>query len=136
MLQERTFSVPISFLGIYATTVNHGNPLNGKWARLGTCEELPLVVVSGISYEAYSDTLVVATFGSSTTLATPENTSLFFYITQYIFYFILGRGVYRMRTAKKVIATLILSQIEGACGTWDFTPQSSAMWLPSQMACK
>eukprot|EP00937_MAST-01D_sp_MAST-1D-sp2_P003279 g3279.t1 len=34
-----------------------------KWARLGTCADLPLVLVMGLSYEPHSDTLVAATMG-------------------------------------------------------------------------
>jgi hypothetical protein len=34
-----------------------------KWARLGLCEDLPLVLVMSLSHEPTSDTLVAATFG-------------------------------------------------------------------------
>ena len=34
-----------------------------KWARLGSCEQLPLVMVAGLSHEPKDDTLVAATMG-------------------------------------------------------------------------
>lgn len=33
------------------------------WARLGTCDEFPIVLTADIDYEPYSDRLVAATFG-------------------------------------------------------------------------
>jgi hypothetical protein len=38
------------------------NP-GGVWSRLGSCDELPLVLVAGLSYEPKDDTLVAATMG-------------------------------------------------------------------------
>lgn len=35
----------------------------GKWTRLGTCADFPIVLTASLSYEHYSDTLVAATFG-------------------------------------------------------------------------
>jgi hypothetical protein len=35
----------------------------GKWTRLGTCADFPIVLTKSLSYEHYSDTLVAATFG-------------------------------------------------------------------------
>ena len=35
----------------------------GKWSRLGSCADLPLVKVAGLTHEHYSDTLVAATMG-------------------------------------------------------------------------
>lgn len=48
----------------------------GKWSRLGSCAELPLIMVKGLSYEHFSDTLLAAT---------------------------MGRGVYVLRKAKEVL---------------------------------
>lgn len=70
--------------GVFASVSDYGN--TGRWFRVGLCSELPMVIrgfivqnpncaaclrlrsalqvmVQGVSYEAYSDTLVVATFG-------------------------------------------------------------------------
>jgi hypothetical protein len=35
----------------------------GQWSRFGGCDDLPLVMVAGLSHEAVSDTLVAATMG-------------------------------------------------------------------------
>jgi hypothetical protein len=70
--------------GVFASVSDYGS--TGRWFRVGLCSELPMVclnrcslhgesrfivffkrvfqvMVQGVSYEAYSDTLVVATFG-------------------------------------------------------------------------
>jgi len=47
--------------GVYAAAIKSGVP--GAWVRLGGCSDLPLVLVGGLSYEATSDTVVVATMG-------------------------------------------------------------------------
>eukprot|EP00465_Bigelowiella_longifila_P005615 CAMPEP_0185260340 /NCGR_PEP_ID=MMETSP1359-20130426/8946_1 /TAXON_ID=552665 /ORGANISM="Bigelowiella longifila, Strain CCMP242" /LENGTH=148 /DNA_ID=CAMNT_0027846559 /DNA_START=446 /DNA_END=892 /DNA_ORIENTATION=+ len=48
----------------------------GLWTRIGSCDQLPLIMVKGLSYEHFSDTLVAAT---------------------------MGRGVYVVRKAKAVL---------------------------------
>ena len=50
--------------GVYVSFVGSGDaaPL-GRWSRLGSCAELPLVLTLGLSHEPTSDTLVAATFG-------------------------------------------------------------------------
>ena len=45
------------------TASGDGSGGMNRWTRLGTCEDLPLVLVMGISYEPTSDTLVAATMG-------------------------------------------------------------------------
>ena len=47
--------------GVFATVVKKGE--NVTWMRLGGCTELPLVLAAGLSYDAASDTVVVATMG-------------------------------------------------------------------------
>ena len=66
-------------------------------------------MVQGISYEAYSDTLVASTF---------------------------GRGVFVMHNAKNTLATLLSDQTAGSCGTIPASPApSSAKWLPPMHTC-
>lgn len=43
-----------------AAATNHGA---FAWKRLGTCEDFPVVLVGGLSYEPITDTLVAATMG-------------------------------------------------------------------------
>ena len=49
---------------------------SGQWTRLGSCEDMPLIMVKGLSYEHFSDTLVAAS---------------------------MGRGIYVIRDAKNTI---------------------------------
>ena len=60
----------------------------GKWARLGSCADLPLVLTLGLSHEPHSDTLVAATF---------------------------GRGVYVMRGATAALRRARAMQDRAAC---------------------
>ena len=54
--------------GVYALRISSGahgeRPrVMGAWSRLGTCSQIPLVLVAGLSHEPESDTLVAATMG-------------------------------------------------------------------------
>lgn len=53
--------------GVFVSFVGSGDDVGvqllGRWARLGSCAELPLVLTLGLSHEPTSDTLVAATFG-------------------------------------------------------------------------
>jgi hypothetical protein len=57
------------------TTGTSASVENG-WVRFGGCDEFPIVLNAGLSYEPYSDTLVAATF---------------------------GRGIYRLDNAKQAL---------------------------------
>ena len=46
--------------GVFARSATAAD---GEWSRLGSCDELPLVMVAGLSHEPKDDTLVVATMG-------------------------------------------------------------------------
>ena len=77
--------------GVYFTHFKPGSffgDTSVTWVRVGTCADFPLVIVEGISYEAYSDTLVVASF---------------------------GRGVYYMHNVKNTLAGLTVDQETGSC---------------------
>ena len=52
--------------GVYVTTIMKSAPATAAtqtWTRLGSCDQLPLVLVAGLSYEPADDTLVAATMG-------------------------------------------------------------------------
>eukprot|EP00940_MAST-03C_sp_MAST-3C-sp2_P001272 g1272.t1 len=50
-------------LDVDASNLSHFDDASIKWRRLGTCEEFPLVLVGGLSYEPSTDTVVAATMG-------------------------------------------------------------------------
>eukprot|EP01062_Namystynia_karyoxenos_P064200 TRINITY_DN570_c1_g2_i2.p1 TRINITY_DN570_c1_g2~~TRINITY_DN570_c1_g2_i2.p1 ORF type:complete len:924 (+),score=216.10 TRINITY_DN570_c1_g2_i2:84-2774(+) len=60
----------------------------GRWSRLGQCADLPLVMVTALTYEGYSDTLVAATY---------------------------GRGVYVIHKARSALAAARSQQMSGRC---------------------
>eukprot|EP01062_Namystynia_karyoxenos_P064198 TRINITY_DN570_c1_g1_i1.p1 TRINITY_DN570_c1_g1~~TRINITY_DN570_c1_g1_i1.p1 ORF type:complete len:927 (+),score=309.49 TRINITY_DN570_c1_g1_i1:83-2782(+) len=60
----------------------------GKWSRLGQCADLPLVMVTALTHEGYSDTLVAATY---------------------------GRGVYVLHGLRKALAAARNQQLSGKC---------------------
>ena len=64
-------------------------PRRGKWSRLGTCADLPLVLTMGLSYEHFSDTILAAT---------------------------MGRGVYRLPNASSALLQSRSEQSGGGCG--------------------
>jgi hypothetical protein len=78
--------------GAFATfiTKEGKGPLTGMWARVGTCLDFPLTLTPSIVYEAYSNTLVVGTF---------------------------GRGVYILENAKSALWTLMHQQLNSRCET-------------------
>lgn len=77
----------------------------GKWSRLGSCSDLPLVLVMGLSYEPYSDTLLAATY---------------------------GRGVYILEDAKRILAKARAQQEAASCDAkLSWTPVSSAASYPA-----
>jgi len=85
-------------------------------------------MVQGVSYEAYSDTLVVATFGrgivNSTTL-----------ILQSV---VISRppGVYTLPSAKQALAEQVANQQSQSCSSDPPAKSpSSAKWLPPQKKC-
>jgi hypothetical protein len=78
----------------------------GQWSRFGLCNDLPLVLAKGLSYEPYSDTLLVAT---------------------------MGRGVYTMANAKAALGQSRLQQQKGSCSSMPSlvsAPPSSARFFP------
>lgn len=82
----------------------------GSWSRLGTCDDLPLVLVAGLSYEPYSDVLIASTF---------------------------GRGVYVLKKAKEALAKARAQQDAGSCdATMLWTPSSSAASFPEQVSAE
>lgn len=78
----------------------------GRWARLGRCTDLPIVMVANFQHEPYSDVLVAATY---------------------------GRGVYVLKGAKRALADARAQQEKGNCSAAaDFSPASSARYFPPQ----
>eukprot|EP00211_Chloroparvula_japonica_P004929 CAMPEP_0119131648 /NCGR_PEP_ID=MMETSP1310-20130426/10499_1 /TAXON_ID=464262 /ORGANISM="Genus nov. species nov., Strain RCC2339" /LENGTH=845 /DNA_ID=CAMNT_0007122235 /DNA_START=165 /DNA_END=2702 /DNA_ORIENTATION=- len=94
--------------GVFVSFFNQ-DPSTITWSRLGTCAEFPLVVVTSINYEAYSDTLVVSTF---------------------------GRGVYTIANAKAALYTAMSRQLANSCTVPAPPPLSSnSRLLPTQQQC-
>lgn len=92
--------------GVYLSWTD--SKMIGLWSRLGT-NDFPLVVVSGITYEWYSDTLAIASF---------------------------GRGIYTLPSAKSILLTNRAQQIAGNCQATNTYPvTSSARFFPSQQSC-
>ena len=52
-----------SFLSTGAAPSSRPVVRNTEWARLGSCDQLPLVMVAGLSHEPKDDTLLAATMG-------------------------------------------------------------------------
>ena len=94
--------------GLFVTFYSaHRTP--GHWARLGACSDMPATMVTAITYDAYTDSLHVATF---------------------------GRGVYTMQDAKLALHTLMLQQDAEKCEVASPKPApSNAYLLPAQQAC-
>jgi hypothetical protein len=70
--------------GVYVTFVEKALAAGAaSWARVGTCDEFPLVLTLGLSYEPTSDTLVAAT---------------------------MGRGVYAKHGISQVLADILVGQ--------------------------
>jgi len=109
--------IEFSDLGFHAILVGTVNgiflswsdaQLIGLWSRIGT-NDLPLVMILGISYDPYSDTLIAATF---------------------------GRGVYYLRQAKSQLLTNRAQQIASNCEASNGYPvTSSARFYPKQQSC-
>jgi hypothetical protein len=93
--------------GVYLTWTD--SLTRGLWSRLGSCAELPLVMVPALSYEHYSDTLVAGT---------------------------MGRGVFTLHSAKKALLRARMQQESGNCDVKSppWQPSSSAQYFPGQDA--
>lgn len=92
--------------GVYVTWTD---PVHqGLWARVGQCQDLPLVLTKGLQYNPYDDTIVAAT---------------------------LGRGVYTLHNARSHLANIRHQQDQANCGLtpprqWDPLP-----YWPPQKSC-
>jgi len=85
------------------------SPSIGIWSRIGLFSDMPLVMVLGLSYNPYSDTLVAAT---------------------------MGRGVYILQNAKTSLLMQRSQQQLGTCNVQGpFSPTSSAIYFPAQQSC-
>ena len=57
------YATAIETKGLAAAAARGGGPVPATWQRLGGCDDLPLVLVGGLSYEAETGTVVAATMG-------------------------------------------------------------------------